>query len=261
MKKPSRLDYAYAVGRVRALENYLIERAVFQEAAEEMDFSSSLKIIFDTGKFSEEAVEIKNSAQLDAFLEQEEKLLRRLLEELLLERDILEIFLAWNELFRAQERYKKVKSPFIRDFIRHRIDLANLKILSRLKYRGEPRERFESLVIAGGFLDERVLVESFEESLSGIGERIKTSAYAELWNRAIDTLEAKETFLDLERGIEDFMMNYLKAAKYIVFGPEPVFAYGLARKHELDLVRLLGVGKMVGIAPALLKQRISETYV
>jgi V/A-type H+-transporting ATPase subunit C len=74
-------------------------------------------------------------------------------------------------------------------------------------------------------------------------------------------MEERETFLELERGIEDFLMGFLKKAKYIVFGPEPVLAYGLAKKRELRLVRLLGIGKVNQIPVDLLKERISETYV
>jgi len=65
----------------------------------------------------------------------------------------------------------------------------------------------------------------------------------------------------LERGIEDLLMNYLREAKKIVFGPEPVYAYGLARKRELSLIRLVGVGKLNGIPAGLIKERVSETYV
>ena len=54
-------------------------------------------------------------------------------------------------------------------------------------------------------------------------------------------------------------MEYLKRAKYIVFGPEPVFAYGLAKRKELNMVRLLGVGKINQIPPGILKERVSET--
>ena len=57
------------------------------------------------------------------------------------------------------------------------------------------------------------------------------------------------------------MMRYLRRAKYIVFGPEPVFAYTLAKLKEIELVRLLGVGKLIGIPPNILKNRMSETYV
>jgi V/A-type H+-transporting ATPase subunit C len=46
-----------------------------------------------------------------------------------------------------------------------------------------------------------------------------------------------------------------------VFGPEPVFGYGLGKMRELQMVRLLGIGKINQIPPEVLKERISQTYV
>jgi len=105
------------------------------------------------------------------------------------------------------------------------------------------------------------LLQNFDFSFAEIGEKIRATPYYDLWTKATDALEERETFVELERGIEDFLMNYLKRAKYIVFGPEPVFSYGLAKKRELSLVRLLGVGKINQVPPPILKERISETYV
>jgi V/A-type H+-transporting ATPase subunit C len=261
MKRPSRLDYAYAVGRVRALERKLIERAVFTEAAEEKDLPSALKIVFDAGEFPEEMAKIINSEELDDFLEKEEKMLLNLVEEIFLQKDILEVFLEERTPEKALKISERFDYSFIHDYLRHKIDLANLKTLGRLKYLGAKREKLEKFILKGGFLDERILLQNFEATFGDIGGKIQATPYAELWNRGIDTLEEKETFIELERGIEDFLMTYLRRAKYIVFGPEPVFAYGLAKRRELNLIRLLGIGKLSHIPPLLLKQRISETYV
>ncbi|MBA7659809.1 V-type ATP synthase subunit C [subsurface metagenome] len=261
MKKPSRLRYAYAVGRVRVLENKLVERAIFSEASEEGDFSSAMKVIFDAGSFSEEMVQIRDSDELDEYLEKEEKNLYRLLEEILLEGDILTIFLEESHPEKAMSVAERTGYSFIKDYIRHKIDLGNIKIFCRVKYSGLSLKKFESLVLKGGFLDEKILLQNFDLSFSEIGERLRATPYHDLWTKATDALEERETFVELERGIEDFLMNYLKRAKYIVFGPEPVFSYGLAKRRELSLVRLLGVGKINQIPIPILKERISETYV
>jgi len=261
MKKKSRLDYAYAVGRVRVLERKLVERAVFAEAAEEKNFSSAVKIIFDAGEFSEEMVKINDSEELDNFLEKEEEKIVNLLAEILLEENIQEIFLEEKKPEKALRIAKGTDYYFIKDYLRHKIDLANLKIFCRLKYLGASREKFEKLILKEGFLDEKLLLQNYEATFADIGEKIQATPYEELWNRGVDILEEKETFIELERGMEDFLMTYLKRAKYIVFGPEPVFAYGLAKRCELNHIRLLGIGKLSYIPVELLKQRISETYV
>jgi len=261
MKKPSRLSYAYAVGRVRVLENRLVERAIFSEASEEDDFSSAMKVIFDAGSFSEEMIQIRDSDGLDEYLEKEERNLYRLLEEILLEGDILTIFLEESHPEKAMLIAERTGYSFIKDYIKHKIDLGNIKIFCRMKYSGLSRQKFESLILNGGWLDEKILLQNFDFSFAEIGEKIRATPYYDLWTKATDALEERETFVELERGIEDFLMNYLKRAKYIVFGPEPVFSYGLAKKRELSLVRLLGVGKINQVPPPTLKERISETYV
>lgn len=261
MKKPSRLDYAYAVGRIRVLEKKLVSRAVFSEAAEEHDFSSALKVIFDAGDFPEEMVEVRDSHELDEFLDREKEAVCRLLDTILLESDIFDIFLEEQSPQKAMTVAERLDYDFIKSYLRHWIDLSNLKIFCRIKYLGLSRERFESLILNGGFLDEKILLQNFDLSHGEVGEKIQASPYQEFWNRATDILEERETFVELERGIEDFLMKYLRKAKYIVFGPEPVLAYGLAKKKELKMLRLLGVGKLNHVPPEHLKERISETYI
>jgi vacuolar-type H+-ATPase subunit C/Vma6 len=261
MKKHSRLDYAYAVGRVRTLENRLVPQPAFREAAEEKDLSGALKVIFDAGYFFEESIEVKGSVQLDAFLEREEQRLYRLLSELLLEEEILQILKAEDNFENLFHLSQTLTYPFITDYIRHRIDLGNLKMFCRIKYLGLPAQRLSTLFLKGGFLDLDILTQGFDLSFSDLGERMVASAYQNIWENATDALEERETFVVLERNFEDFLMHYLRKAKYIVFGPEPVFGYGLGKMRELQMVRLLGIGKINQIPPEVLKERISQTYV
>jgi len=261
MKKPSRLSYAYAVGRVRALEKALVEQAVFKEASEEKDLASALKVIFDAGNFSDEMVQIKDSDELDEYIEKEEEEVHRLMREILIEEDLLKVFHEEENPGEAVTVTQRTGYSFIQDYIQHRLDLSNLKVLLRAKYSGLSRDKFESLILHGGFLKDKFILQWFDLSFAEIGEKLHATPYKELWASAADALVAQETFLELERGIENFLMTFLKKAKYIVFGPEPVFAYGLAKRRELRLVRLLGIGKINKIPDELLKQRISTTYV
>jgi len=261
MKKPSPLSYAYAVGRIRALERKLISSAIFREAAEEKDFSSAMKIIFDAGHFDEDMLKVEDSDRLDDLIEEEDRKIYDMMRELLPEKEILSIVTQESQPDRVLGLAEETGYVFIRDYLKHKIDLGNLKILLRTKYSGFSAETFKRLVMSGGFLDEDVLSQCYGSSYAEIGEAIRNSPYLDLWNRAIDALEESETFVPLERGIEDFLTAYLRKAKYIVFGPEPVFAYILAKRMELSLVRLVAVGKLQSIPVETLKQRIGETYV
>ena len=104
------------------------------------------------------------------------------------------------------------------------------------------------------------MLDSLDLSYADIAEKIHFTPYRKQWEEAAAAFEEKETFVELERQIEDYLVRYLKRAKYIVFGPEPIFAYGLARRQELGLIRILGMGKLNHIPSAILRERMGETY-
>jgi len=261
MSSPSRLDYAYAVGRIRALEQKLVSRDVFLEAAGEREFDSALKIIFDAGFFFDELLEVKNSTELDRFILNEEAYLTKLTKELFPDDSFEKIIVEDHKQENSLAAAEATGYSFIIDYYRHKIDLGNIKIFFRIKYLEHPLQKLTKLLMSGGFLDESLFVRSFELKYSEISERLYASPYQKLWNEAVDNLMEEETFVNLERGIEDFLIQYLKSAKYIVFGPEPVFAYIIARKMELQLVRLVCSGLMNKIPSKIIKKRITETYV
>jgi len=261
MKKISRLDYAFAVGRVRALEKYLVSRDVFGEAVEAVNFSNAIKLVFDAGRFPEDLINISNSEELDDFLSQEEIALKAEIAELLFEIELLDLVSEDGRPDQTLPVVQKTGYPYFIDYVKHRIDLGNLKIMVRLKYAGNPSDKFGSSMMKGGFLEETTLLNSFELSYAEIGERLHASPYRELWDNAVEKLEERESFVALERAMEDFLMRHLRKARYIVFGPEPVIAYGLARKRELNNIRILGVGKLNRIPLDILKERLGDTYV
>ncbi len=261
MSRPRRLEYAYAVGRVRALENYLIHQAVFREAVEATDPVSALKIIYDAGNYGEALIKVSNSNELDAVLLREEEKLKKLVTAILLEKYILEVMLLDESPVEALAPAQASGNAFILGYIRCRIDLGNIKIFCRSKYLEIPEEKLKKLLLPGGTIAPQAFVGCYGLPLEEACDRFRASAYYDLWRRGVDVLEERQTFVELERGIEDFLMSCLRRAKNITFGPEPVFAYGLAKKRELALVRLLGLGKMMKLPLDLLRERISATYV
>ena len=261
MKRHSALDYAYAIGRVRALENFLVGRTAFQEAAEAADVSSALRTLGEAGRFPEDFLDIRTSVQLDRAIDKEEAELSLFLSELLLDKPVLEVFLRDSDPQEALGLGREFGCAFITSHLRRRIDLGNIKIFLRARHLDLPEDRFRAAVLRGGFLEERMFLDNYGMPFSDLGARLSSTPYAGLWERSVLALTERETFIDLERESEDFLMAHLRRARYMVFGPEPVYAYGLARKRELFLVRMVVSGRIHEIPAAILKNRIGETYV
>lgn len=261
MKKVSRLDYAFAVGRVRALENNLVPKAIFTAAAGEKDLRSALKVLFDAGRFSEEFIDMEDSKDLDKFVDREKEDLLQTVSGLLLEDNLKRVLFHDGSLEEAVAVAKQAGNIFVIEYLRHKIDLGNLKVFLRSKYSGLSKETCFRWMLDGGLVNVSRYIDNYDISLSECAAIHKISPYHHIWCNAVDVLEDRETFVELERGIEDFLMRFLQRAKAIVFGPEPIYAYALAKQREMHLVRLLCVGKINHIPSEILQTRMSETYV
>jgi vacuolar-type H+-ATPase subunit C/Vma6 len=260
MKKPARLDYAYSVGRVRALERYLIRREVFVEGAELPEPGAALKLIYDSGRYPEALVRARDSAELDAVLAGEEKVLQREMRELTLEPGVLDCFLNTARPEKALAAAVSSGYSFLSEHVRRRIDLGNIKIFARARYQGLSAEKLSAKLLEGGFIQKKEWVDRFALAADW-GEAWGSSPYRELLEKGYAGLNERETFVPMERAIEDFLIADLRRARSIIFGPEPVFAYGQAKRRELALVRLVGMAKMNSVPVEILRERISGTYV
>jgi len=259
--KISSLDYAFALGRIRALEDYLIPYPVFREAAEAPNLARAIELISDAGRYGEELLEIRTSDQLEKFLTKEKIGLDFTLIELFLERDYYHFYQAAEDIKEIALNLGRISNPFMRDYFRQRIDLSNLKLFLRCRYLELPASQFEEKFISGGTLEKKLFSDNYDCQLEDFTQVIRSTPYAEVWKQGVEFLASRESFVVFEREIDNLLMNYLKIAKQITFGPEPLFAYGLARKQELRLVRLVLVGKILDVPGSILKERISQTYV
>lgn len=106
-----------------------------------------------------------------------------------------------------------------------------------------------------------MFLDNYSSSLEDFAQLLKATSYEQLWREGLNFLQAQDSFVVFEREAENLVMDYLQSAKKVTFGPEPLFAYGLARRQELKLTRLVILGQMLNIPAFLLKERISQTYV
>jgi V/A-type H+-transporting ATPase subunit C len=259
--KLSPLDYAFAIGRVKALENYLIPARIFREAAEASNVSRAIELVSEAGKSTERLREVTTPAGLEAFLNSEQAALDLTLQEIFLDKNLYGFYQEAEEVAKTAGSLELLEQPFFLDFFRLKIDLANLKIYLRCRYGGRAVSQFEERFIPGGRLERKAFTDNYNSNLEDFAQCLKTTSYERLWREGLNFLLTQESFAVFERESENLVMDYLQSAKKVTFGPEPLFAYGLARRQELKLIRLVVLGRMFNIPAFLLKERISQTYV
>jgi len=68
-------------------------------------------------------------------------------------------------------------------------------------------------------------------------------------------------FTTIEKLFDNKLIEYVKSAKYISYGIEPLAAYLIAKENEIKIARIIMAGKLAGIPSELIRERMRETYV
>jgi len=260
-RKVKSTDYAYSLGRVSALEKYLLPSRYFREAAALPTAKEAAHLLLETGRFTSSLDENFDRNDLDGFLQKEKDYLLQEMKNMML------VPLIWS-IYQQEEKPEKALSlawelgnEFILSYLRLKIDLLNLKVISRGAYLALSEPQRESWLLPGGWLSGAQLNELQQRSFSEFGQVLEKTSYRDWWMRSYDFIKKEESFLALERESENLLIQKLREAKCYVFGPERVFAYAVARRHELKLFRLVVAGKLQQLPSEMIQTRISLTYV
>ncbi|MDP8259775.1 MAG: V-type ATPase subunit [Candidatus Gygaella obscura] len=263
---PSVYDYAYGVGKIRALEKSLITEEAFKEALN-LNLEEALHLFVEPGIFSEDLIGVENSADLELVLSKEKESLRKIVNQLLPDKSFI-CLVDLDNLSKAKEKVISIKSEFLQDYILHLIDMHNIKTFLRSFIFKRPLEELRSLISETGFIDRKDFFALYEKELSFFLARLefvhkKNSIinYSLFLKEAVKEIEKNKSFIELERSIAGFLIDILRPAKYISFGPEAVIAYFFARVNEINMVRLIVLGKINSVETNLLYKRLNSTYV
>jgi len=95
-------------------------------------------------------------------------------------------------------------------------------------------------------------------------DTINLKTYVRLKDIFLEGTEAlQETgmFTTLEKLLDNKLIQHVKYAKYVPFGIEPLAGYLIAKDNEIKIARIILAGKLAGISPELIRERVRETYV
>ncbi len=265
MNKQALSSYIFSVGRVRALEKFLIKEEVFGQALD-ADAAEALRLFAESDLYSEELLHVKNSPQLENVLEQELRKLKSLISDLLADKELLS-FIELDTAGRIQDIIDNCRSEFLRDYLRHLADMHNIKTFLRLYILKEPQDALERHLIYAGFIRKEDFLKlysadlaTFLNRLEYVGVHGRIVDYAYYLREPIEKAQKEGSFISLEKAISDFLIQVLKQAKYISFGPEPVLAYYLAKVNEINLMRMIILAKFNNLAEESAKERLNNVY-
>jgi V/A-type H+-transporting ATPase subunit C len=147
-------------------------------------------------------------------------------------------------------------SRFFVDWLGHAADLGNIRAWLRQAAAPSAWPASHPLLPGGHLGEDFFAAKGAPPKLPG---RLGRTVYAAVIARAGDGSGGVSLAL-FERASDDFLTRLLRPAKYLSLGPEPLWAWHLAREIDAKNVRTLVLGTLAGIAPERLRALLRQPY-
>lgn len=151
---------------------------------------------------------------------------------------------------------EKLNSAFLTGYARVLIDSTNLRSAVRTMRMGKDSEFFREALISGGSVDTDRFLNADKDSLAAI------FGHTVLENAALLGAEAVEGggLTEFELACDNAVNTYISGAKLVSFGEEPLVAYIAAVESEITAIRMILTGRLAGIEPGVIRERLRELY-
>ena len=151
----------------------------------------------------------------------------------------------------------KVGSPFLKGYAALLTDSANLKSAVRTLRMGKNQDFLASVLIDGGSVaPQRITSAGDKDSLAALYARTKLEKAASLGAEAL----AGGSMTAFELACDNAVNAYLRDAKLVPYGCEPVCAYLAAIEGEIQAVRMILTGRLAGVKPQVIQERLRDLY-
>lgn len=147
--------------------------------------------------------------------------------------------------------------PFLAGYVRLLIDSTNLKSAVRTLRMHKDADFLQRVLLEGGEVSPaRIAAAGDREALAALFQSGKLAAAAALGAQAA----AGGPQTAFERACDNAVNAYLRDAKLVGYGPETLVAYIAAVEGELTAVRMILTGRLAGIAPDTIRERLRDLY-
>ena len=150
-------------------------------------------------------------------------------------------------------------SEFLETYVKLKIDAVNICTAIRIKRRGLSYEYLKQAFIPGGSINKNKLLTDITPDV--IKSALEKTALESVSEIAGSVLRGDEMLTSLDIAIDNALMEYIRNAKYIGLGEQPLAAFAAAKEAEITAVRIIFSGRLAGLSGKEITERLRETYV
>ena len=153
-----------------------------------------------------------------------------------------------------------IDAEILKDYVQGLIDFQNIITLLRAKKQNKDFKFLENVIHDGGKISREKIISSLNDSPEGIANKFKKEKIGVYLTKGMEVFGENGRLSELEKIADNYLLELNKESKYIVFGPEPLFTYLVAKEREINAVRMIMVSKINNINSEKVKERLRDTY-
>jgi V/A-type H+-transporting ATPase subunit C len=159
---------------------------------------------------------------------------------------------------RMLELAEQKGNEFVLKFVRMTIDLYNLKLLMRVKNMQKGPRFLQDALIEGGETGTDMMRGAYDKPFDVIAAGSYYKYYGDAVKTAEEDFNKAQNYSTLEKMSDNLLTAHISSSKYIACGPEPLFAYIVARENEIRQIRIVVTCKLNQISEDTLRERLRD---
>lgn len=152
---------------------------------------------------------------------------------------------------------ESMSGSFMQSYVRTLIDSANLRAAVRIMRLGRGMEFMRSAMIEGGTVGvDRLAAAAVDGAMADLFS-------SGIFNEAAglgDSATHGGALTAFEMACDNAVVEFLKSSKIMSFGDAPVIAYIAAVENEITAVRMILTGRLAGVSPDSIRERLRVSY-
>ena len=151
-------------------------------------------------------------------------------------------------------------SDFLLGYVHLLIDSSNLRSLVRSLRMGKSPQFLSSVLVEGGEVPTEEILSISAEGGAGLAECWAPTPLGKAAESGAEALKGG-ALTEFEKRCDDAVSEYLSDARFVPFGEEPVLAYLAAREAEFTNLRILLLGRSMGLEGQVIRSRLRQSCV
>lgn len=156
---------------------------------------------------------------------------------------------------------QKSDMQYLVDTVKLMIDVINIKSFLRIKRQDRGIDLMAKVYIEDGTLDKDLFISSMNEPIENFSNKLLLTDHMKWVKEGIDEYLKNDDIGSIEKFGDNYIIDYIKKAKYVSFGPQPIVAYIIARENEIKVLRIILTGKKNKVNPNIIRERLRDVYV